>query len=198
MILALLAPVAAACDPAAWTDDCVDWWLDRGYRPGWTAEDLQLDPAYVAKEEPTFTMQQLLDMAERAHASKAPGASRAEEMLRGMANRRYTTMEVCCAIEDARPIYAKILAGVALAPADVFLDGKARRWSPATLWKLRHAVFARHGRPFTNFDLQNFFYGRDAEGRLGVALAPVAAYDEACLTDADRATLALLTEAEAR
>ena len=44
-MLLLVASLASACDPAAWTDACVDWWLDRVYREGhYTFETLGRHP----------------------------------------------------------------------------------------------------------------------------------------------------------
>jgi hypothetical protein len=179
---------------------CVSGLLEQGYGRAPDAELLSLDPSPFTKEELRFsrsTLQAALPLLRAScPAEDPPGrCARAQEVLQAWIDRRMGTFEACCALEDARPLLDKVLRGEAL-PADALqLAGGARRWSPLTLWKLRNAVFARHGRTFQNEDLQAFFYG---PASLWPELKVKANFSDNDLTVTDRANLALVQAAEAR
>lgn len=71
--------------------------------------------------------------------------------------------------------------------------------SPVSLWKLRNAIYARHGRPFKNPDLQRFFYGDRGLPDETTPLLPRKVnprFHERMLTAEDKANLALIKKAE--
>lgn len=205
-LLFLRVSAAATCSLEALPQDrsqapgCVSYLLEQGYGAAPDPERLTLDPAPFGQDELRYTrstLQQAAPILAAACPSEDPPGrcARAQEVLQSWVDRRLGTFESCCALEDARPLLDLILRGEPL-PADALkLSGGDRRWSPLTLWKLRNAVFARHGRPFQHADLQAFFYGPE---RRWTQLAVVPSFSDSHLTPTDRANLAMIQAAEAQ
>jgi len=97
--------------------------------------------------------------------------------------------------ESIEPLLGRLLAGKAIGTQELV------RVSGVTLWRLRNAPFARHGRPFKNDDLQQFFYGerKVALPSKLLPLAPNPGFTDSMLDAADKENLATIaSEAKAR
>ena len=104
-------------------------------------------------------------------------------------------------LEEIHSLLGKVLKGEPVSDADLepaSADGPG--WSAVTLWRLRNAVFARHGRAFSNPDLQRFFYGEYPPG-LSKGLLPLKVdpgYSDAKLTAVDKGNIKLFKKHESK
>jgi len=189
---------------------CVDHWLIHAYRPGWTGEDLILDP--MPDEGPEAVSYRDL---ERTEAKLAPQCSweapprdpgyevarctRVREALAQMLRARLDLDEWSGGIPVSyEPLVKTLLAGEPLAAGSLRPQALGGSWSKATLRVLRNACFARHRRPFRSADLTEFFYGPLSSARFGFTLKPDPDYSDARLSGIDRANVTAIQEAERR
>ena len=91
---------------------------------------------------------------------------------------------------DTAPLLATIVKGGALNKHQLLTTGRGHPLSPLSLWRLRNAVYARHGRPFQNPDLPSLFYGKGGCCKEQPDFSP----DK--LTNADRANVKLIASLE--
>jgi hypothetical protein len=89
------------------------------------------------------------------------------------------------AVDAAGRAESKVVRGAMLEESDLI------SLSREELRRLRNAVYARHGRTFDSEDLQRYFEGRSW-------YRPRSDYNEASLTDADRANIKLIQTIEGR
>lgn len=193
-------PWAMATKPALEdTRACVGYVLDLAYGADRTAESLELDPPTGTSAALRFPAESLRNMARHVHAlcpqpqgcvdlDQDPGARRAVEWLEAEAEARFSLFDAgpMASIEPALKV---VLAGKPVTVGD--------EWSVLSLWKLRNAVFARHGRPFDDPDLRRFFYGPQAAPGPGFPLKPAEGrWSDARLTAQDKKNAALLLAAE--
>lgn len=184
------------------TMGCLTHFLTMAYGQAPDAEAMSLDPGYGHAIEVKLTSEMLEKMihhtakaCDLASAKIASVCNRGNELLVGMHRRRLGLFDdpVMASIE---PLLAKVLAGEALTPADLF-EGQPMRWSPVMLWKLRNAAYARHGYAFKTADLHTFFYkaSKQAETKL-LPLRP-GNTKKVNLTATDRANVRLIKRFEA-
>ena len=91
--------------------------------------------------------------------------------------------------ESIEPQLDKALAGNKLVAAEV---GKL---ASVSLWKLRNAPYARHGRPFKTADLQTFYYGdrgKDVAQTKLLPLKPNPKFTDALLDKTDDANVSVV------
>ncbi len=82
-------------------------------------------------------------------------AQRARDYFEGAADARLSLRGLSSMpVSNIIPQLGKVLSGKRLSPGDLSCV------TPVTLWKLQNAVFARHGAPMHDPDLETFFYGR--------------------------------------
>ncbi len=189
---------AAAAKPSLdETRTCVRHLLSIAYGTNHAPDALELDPPTGTAAALRFPAARLRAMATHV-AALCPGgcadldkhreASRATEWLNGEADARFTLFDAQM-MAPIDGLLADVLAGRA-----VKLEGE---WSPLTLWKLRNAVFARHGKRFESPDLTRFFYGPEAAPAPGLPLkASAEAWSDKKLTAQDKKNIAALTAAE--
>jgi len=91
---------------------------------------------------------------------------------------------------DISPLIATIAKGEGLDNRQLKVDAGKSRLSPLSLWRLRNAVFARHGRKFENSDLATFFYGK------GGCCKEQSDYSPDKLSQIDRANVKLIASLE--
>lgn len=177
---------------------CMGEWLSIAYGG---SVDFTLDPMAGLSEERALTAAQLNRMADHVRrlcppATEEPqGCDRAIEYFGRAARARFALFDPV-EMASFEPLLGKVLQGESVSTADLGSSDGHPRYTPVTLWRLRNAVFARHGRPFKHPDLQAFFYG---DGIVPSPLLPVAideAYSDARLTDVDRANLSVIKAAE--
>jgi hypothetical protein len=154
---------------------CAVHFLAQGYGPGWTASDLEVEPLVGGESSWRFTTSQYERMADHVAATCDgpcdPIATRAIELFDQQATAQLGIVDPWT-LESFEPLLAKVLAGNPLTDADLSLDDELP-WSPMTLWKLRGAVFARHGATFDHPDLERFFYGDRGPDAMPIDLLPV-------------------------
>lgn len=207
LLLLLSAPPADRCEkawaqavapPAAEARGCLRYVLTLAYGRAVTPDDLDLDPPRGTAEALRFGAARLRELAQQVRAlcadgctdvSKDPEPARAAEWLEAEAEARFTLFDADLMGSIEAPL-AAVLAGRAITVESA--------WTPLTLWKLRNAVFARHGKRFESPDLTRFFYGPDAvkvQGRppLAVSAEP---WSDAKLDAVDKRTIAALVVAE--
>lgn len=183
----------AAKPSAATTKRCIAHWSRYAYGTSNPDEEARsLDPTFGDAIEIRFTAAQFATMA--AHTKhQCPKAEccslcyRIGHWLETTGTNRFELTDYL-ALSSFEPLLKKVLAGEALTTKDLKTE-HGPPWSPLTLWRLKNAVFARHGRTFGNPDLGRFFYG----GKLGLRID--ASYADARMTDVDRANVALLSGA---
>ena len=94
--------------------------------------------------------------------------------------------------ESIDALLDKTLAGKKLVMADV------EKLSSVSLWKLRNAPYARHGRTFKTVDLQTFFYGdrgKDVAATKLLPLKPNPKFDESQLNKTDEDNVSVVIAA---
>jgi hypothetical protein len=142
--------------PVSMTDRCLQYWLfaynyDRPASLAGVEDALSMDP--IPAGGAGYTASQFRAMA--AHVRRAfPGENgwlvqRALELFDASAATYTSFFDMNLDVEGA---LVTILAGK---PYTAELEGA----SAPTLWLLRNAVYARHGRKFKHPDLNHYFYG---------------------------------------
>ncbi len=147
----------------------------------------------------------------------APIDARAIELFRTSGSTHYALRERGPDALALGPLFRTILDGKPLDDAAVHYDlepdetiaDRLATLSAVSLFRLRNAVYAHHGRPFSQPDLQAFFYGEvpsfvtahagaDPQGRAAAGLprTPDPTFDESQLTTNDHATIALIRRIE--
>jgi len=188
---------------------CAAYWLRYGYGEEYKPEDLSLDPACGGPISTGYTAEQFLRMQAHVRAAaktkcddveKEPVACRAIGYFAMEADSHQNLMDPW-RLQEIHPLLGKVLKGKPVSEADLApASPKGQGWSAVTLWRLRNAVFARHGRAFTNPDLQRFFYGEYppdlTKGLLPLKVDP--AFNDARLTTVDRANIKLLKKHESK
>jgi len=177
------------------TRTCARHLLELAYGPGWTEDDLTLDPPSGGSTSLRFTARQLETMAAHVRATcglvcddveKQPVLARAAEWASREATVRFDLIDPA-RMDSTATLFAQVLTGKALTKKAI--DGL----SSVSLWRLRNAVFARHGKTFEHPDLTRFFYGP------GATLKDLKPKDAApSLTKADKANVALIQAQEKR
>jgi hypothetical protein len=181
---------------------CVDHWLVLSYGPRWTDDDLDLDPVGCRDPDPRIgigDVRRMMRHLQSACTASDPAIAttrckRAVEALSWLLDEKtgfgdhYAELQI-----TAAPVFDALLAGRPLTRE--MLATAAGGYSPGMLRRLRNAVFARHGKPFANADLQDFFNGPAAAERWdGFAHPPRLSpdYSDRRLTTIDQANLALI------
>lgn len=175
---------------------CAEHWVDIAYGGKATDEDIQLDPYVSTTIALRYTTHQLLRMEKHIRQAckkcQTDRPGRAAEFLQrcAVAKMELFDSEIPDPAGDLRPMLKIVLAGKKLTKDDITRNA-------VTLWKARNAVFARHGRPFKNPDLNGFFY----EGKHGgesdfLPLKKNPKYNDAMLTKIDKANIALIRSLE--
>ncbi len=173
-------------------------------------------PAFVKLSSRT-----LLALANRVRAYCGSGCTgadgRAIELFETSASYHYRLREVNPNAPELAPLLRALLSGTPLSDSlgigdapDATVDAVLSRLSAMSLFRLRNAPYARHGRPFKSADLQSFFYdaappflkARDSHGlderkRSGLFPQTVdAAYADTKLTPTDHANIATIRRAQ--
>lgn len=124
-------------------------------------------------------------------------AQRARDYFAGAADARLSLRGLSSMpIPNIIPQLSKVLSGQRLSPSDLSCV------TPVTLWKLQNAVFARHGAPMHDEDLETFFYGRrtaKVKKPVYTSLLPRrqnADFADDALTDIDQYNLDLLSQVQ--
>jgi hypothetical protein len=176
---------------------CASYFLAQGYGSGWTWEDLEVEPLAGGEQSWRFSAGQYERMASNVLAScDGPCdrlATRAVELFERQATAQLGVVDPWT-LESFEPLLVQVLAGRPLDDADLFV-GDDLPWSPMTLWKLRSAVFARHGAVFEHPDLERFFYGDRGSDAMPIDLLPLpqpSTRGEVNLEPVDRENLARL------
>jgi hypothetical protein len=180
---------------------CAVYFLAQGYGPSWTSSDLEVEPVAGGERSWRFSADQYLAMAS-AVASTCDGpcdriASRAIELFERQSAAQLGIVDPWT-LESFEPLLATVLAGDGLDASDLH-TGDDLPWSPLTVWKLRSAVFARHGATFEHPDLERFFRGDRGPDAMPIDLLPLPAptvRHDVELDAVDRENLALLFEYE--
>jgi hypothetical protein len=177
------------------TRACRDWWLTLPYGKDFREESLEYDPSWPHPRAEPFTAAQL-ERARRhvAGACKDTCTNRDERAMEYLSGE----LSIRLSLEDILGVsitgYLKqVLAGQKLAQQPG--GPRLSLYSRHGLRKLRNAVFARHGRPFKDPDLQAFFYGPAREDWVEAGLpklTPDPRFSESRLTDVDKQNLAAL------
>lgn len=196
------------------TRKCARYWLRFAYGKHLDADALVFDPLPGIPASMKMTVAQLVRMKQHVQRvcgkvtpdhdfgvcsfKKTPFLKRAEELFWREIQERVGTMD-SFAMESIEPELDKIFAGQLLEKDDLFVPDQGRGkpeclWGWVTLWKLRNAVFARHGRPFVNEDLQSFFY-RQSKGKRA-DLEPVQGFKNEMLSPTDRKNIAAIQGCE--
>ena len=154
---------------------CAIAFLAQGYGGGWTRADLETAPVVGGERSWRWTAMQYTRMVEHvARSCEGPCdavATRAIELFERQATAQLGIVDPWT-LESFEPLLAQVLAGEPLDEADLALDDDLP-WSPLTTWKLRSAVFARHGAVFEHPDLDRFFYGDRGPDAMPVDLLPL-------------------------
>jgi YARHG domain len=187
---------------------CRDWWLTVHYGPRGEKEEgmseaeadeqwLDLDPIPGTEEARSLPSSQL--KRAEAHMKRACDKTctlrdgRVMEAFRREADSRLGRadiefMAVGLALKE-------VLAGRPVQGGD-----DLRHASRTSLRRVRNGVYARHGRPFTSVDLDEFFYTlpRSKEWRAAdlPVLKKVPGYNDARLTEVDKQNLAYIQALE--
>lgn len=165
----------AADPPPRRSRACAVYFLAQGYGPGWTSADLELDPLVGGLGSWRLHAPQYEAMAAAVRASCDGAcdrvATRAIELFERQAAAQLGIVDPWT-LESFEPLLAEVLAGRPLDEAQLVV-GDDVRWSPVTLWKLRSAVFARHGARFEHPDLERFFYGDRGPDAMPVDTLPL-------------------------
>lgn len=185
---------------------CVRHVLSLAYGTSWTADDLDLDPPSGTAAALALSADTLTRMARHVRTlcpdgchdvSAHPEPTRAAEWLERELEARFSVTDHSM-MRSIEPLLATILAGEALDPK-ALTDPNGGSWSVLSVWKLRNAVFARHGRRFDNPDLHRFFYGPDGARAAGLPARPSnEPWSDARLTPIDKKNVALLKSTEDR
>jgi hypothetical protein len=177
------------------TRACRDWWLTVPYGKDFSDASLEYDPNHPLPRAEAFTAVQL-ERARRhvGDACKDRCTTRDERAMEYFSGEIRARLELMDSQGVSIASYLKqLLAGEPLSQPK---GGPALTYfSKRVLRKLRNAVFARHGRPFKDADLQAFFYGPRREDWLEAGLpklSPDERFSEARLTAIDRQNLAHL------
>jgi formylglycine-generating enzyme required for sulfatase activity len=91
---------------------------------------------------------------------------------------------------DIAPLIASIAKGEALDNRRLQVEAGRSKLSPLSLWRLRNAVFARHGRKFQNPELSDLFYGK------GGCCKEQPDFSPGKLSKVDHANVKLITDLE--
>jgi hypothetical protein len=165
-----------------------EYWLEADHYNGLqvetqvTAERFQQMIRHIQAATPEAPLAR--QIAERAQAYFA-GAIVGRFTLRGLSS---------SPVNSIAPQLAKVLSGKRLQPADLAC------FTPVTLWKLRNGVYARHGAPLHDPDLEAFFYGRRTallKRPLHTSLLPRrvrADYKDDVLTEIDQYNIGLIEQ----
>jgi hypothetical protein len=176
---------------------CASYFLAQGYGPAWTWADLETEPLVGTQRSWRFSAHRYRTMASHVAAS-CDGrcdriASRAIEFFEHQSAAQLGVVDPWT-LESFEPLLARILAGDAIDETDLAAN-EDLPWSPMTLWKLRGAVFARHGATFEHPDLERFFYGDRGSDAMPVDILPLSeprVQGEVVLESVDRENLAVL------
>jgi len=186
---------------------CAAHWLRYGYREGYTEEDLMLDPTPGGPISVRFTSEQFLRMQAHVRAAASTQCDDIDKEPIACRAIGYFSLESDChlnlidpwLLEEILPLLGKVLRGEELARRDLAPEDEGGpRWSSVTLWRLRNAVFARHGRSFENPDLERFFYGAYPTKLAGELLprSKNPGYMDQLLTETDRNNIKLIKSFE--
>ncbi len=126
---------------------------------------------------------------------------RALEYLSALHDRK-TSLAENESFDPITGVLRPLFAGERVSARDLYLDHAELHYSPLTLWKLEHAVFARHGCSFEDADLMTFFYAEERPRLWDEHELPQLQPDSSCdveesLTENDRANLRLIERARA-
>lgn len=187
---------AAAAPKVEDTRTCVRYLLGVAYGTNHGPDALELDPPTGTAAALRFSAERLRAMATHVRAlcpggctdlDKHREATRAAEWLNGEAEARFSLFDAVM----MAPIEAQLAAVLAGKP--LTLEGE---WSALTLWKLRNAVFARHGKRFDNPDLTRFFYGPEASVPGPALTVSTEAWSDKRLSAQDKKNVAVIVKAE--
>jgi hypothetical protein len=173
---------------------CTRYWFEH-YCP-----ELDEDCGAYGEVVTLYTAEEFRNMAahvvqyDKANGEGPTAADRVSELFGGAAESHFKLFDIG-RMESIEPLLKKIFDGRRLEAEEI------EHCSEETLFKLRNAVYARHGRPFKNPDLQTFFYGKrdvqgDSEETDLLPRKPNPAFKESDLDAADRANAALIAKAE--
>ena len=198
------------------TRRCARYWLRFAYGKNLDIDALDFDPVPGIPASMKMTVSQLVRMKQHVQKvcgrvtpdddfgacsfEKVPFLKRAEELFWREIGERVGTMD-SLVMESMEPALDKVLAGQLLTKEELFVPDEAGakpecRWGWVTLWKLRNAVFARHGRPFLSKDLQNFFYSQSKGKR--AELKPVEDFKNEMLSATDKKNVAAIQECDSK
>jgi hypothetical protein len=189
---------------------CVRYWLKRyvygnteiesiGVSPDFPTEWIDIGHYNGLEVETRVTTEQFRQMIRHVQAALTENnvarrlGERAVEYFEGAIQAQYTLRGLSSMpIPSILPQLDKALSGKRLVPEDLHCR------SEATLWKIEGAIYARHGAPFSNSNLDTFFYGPRTQAlRLPIRtrLLPRrknAAYSPEQLSDIDQYNLAFI------
>ena len=183
------------------TKTCAQFWIKYGYGENWDEDSLQYDPTGCSIQNGIYHLRDIRNM--KQHLEKdCPKAKRdvnicdrAIEIMnsceRHVLGLSYQYMEFT---GNYASVLKKALSGEVITASELQIpsylgDGVI---PDEQLRIIRNAIFARHGRPFTSSDLQDFFYGADAPERFkGMPIPPQnkSNYSDDLLTENDRANI---------
>lgn len=182
----------------ALTMRCMNEWLTVAYGG---EPVIDLDPVAGNERERGLTAAELRKMANHIRplcpsvGGDPRACDRAIEYFERAAAVRFDLFDGT-SMTSFEPVLAKVLRGEPIARTDLQTADGYRLFSDVTLWRLRNAVFARHGRSFKHPDLQHFFHG---DGAVSTPLLPVgadASYSDDRLTATDKANLRVVQAIE--
>jgi hypothetical protein len=169
---------------------CYDYFLPFAYPRGFNPE---MSPTYGDPVEQRLSIaglqQILVHLQDTCHVDEPvedAACFRAGEFFQGLLDRKMAVHDNGARFDL---LLEKALAGQPLAESEL------SHWSPMTMWKLQHAVYARHGKDFDNPDLNAFFYGERAEPIAGLPLTKTAP-ETINLTDIDQQNLTRIRAVE--
>jgi hypothetical protein len=203
---------AEAAPTRAASEKCIDVLLASAYGPQVDDEALSLDPPNGDPIEFDLTTTELHAIARHVGSICPPRDGktedwrciRAQEYIASMLDRKMSLFEGV-EIGGFAALVQRVIDGKKLKRDDFCVDQDVC-WSAFTLWKVRNAVYARHGYPFEQEDLNRFFYeprpngvevleigdGEQSEVRRNLLPLKRGTNKKVKLTAVDRANLAII------